>query len=96
MGGPEGAKVVAQNGFMPAMFGPEAKEAIATVLPNESSLKYFTEPVKRQIGWFNLYGPKVNTEIDELIEEYLLSDMTDDQFMGEVKKRFEEIIKMTM
>jgi len=96
MGGPEGATVVAKNGFMPAMFSPEAKEAIASVLPDESSVKYFTEPVKRQTSWFNKYGPKVDTAISEVIEEYLLSEMTQNQFMDTVRDRFEEIVNTTM
>ncbi|PIE31320.1 hypothetical protein CSA56_18625 [candidate division KSB3 bacterium] len=96
MGGPEGAAVVAKNGFMPAMFGPKAVEAIATALPDESSLKYFTESIARQTSWFNKYGPKISTEITNLMEEYLLNDMTDTAFMDEVKKRFEEIVKTTM
>jgi multiple sugar transport system substrate-binding protein len=95
MAGPDGAKVVAQNGFMPAMFGPAAKEAIASVLPDASSLKYFTEDSMHVTGWFGKYGSMVEAEIVKVLEEYLVTDMTDNQLMDTIKEHFEEVIKTT-
>jgi len=97
MAGAKGAEVVAKWGFLPPRSTPEVQKKLASVLPDEKSLKYFIEPKVVLPGWFNKYAPKLNTEIQKLMEEYLLTDMTDNQFMETViKKRFENIIKATM
>jgi multiple sugar transport system substrate-binding protein len=96
MAGPEGAKVVMQNGFMPAMFTEDVKEVAASALPDESSLKYYTEDTMHVTGWYSKYGTKVETELVKVLEEYLMSDMTDNQLMDTIKTRFEEIINTTM
>lgn len=92
MSGPEGSAVVAKNGFMPASSSPEVLEALKTVLPDESSIKYFTEPKVNVTGCFNKYGARVGTFLSDLVEEYLASEMTGDQVMAKVKAAFEEIL----
>ena len=96
MAGPEGAKVVMQNGFMPAMFTSEVKGVAASTLPDETSLKYYTEDSTHVTGWYNKYGSKVEAELVKVLEEYLMSDMTDNQLMDSIKAHFEEIINTTM
>ena len=95
MAGPEGAKVVGQNGFMPAMFTPEVQEVFSTVLPDETALKYYTEPKKNAIPRFNNYGSKVEAEIGKMIEEYLMGGIDQGQVEAVAKERFEEIVNMT-
>lgn len=95
MAGPEGSKVVAQNGFMPAMFTPEVHEVFSTLLPDESSLTYYTEPKKNVFPRFNRYGSKVETEIGNMMEEYLMGALTQDQVLPVAEERFEEIVNMT-
>ena len=96
MAGAEGAEVVAKAGFLPSRSTPEVLEALSIVVPDEQSLNYFTEDKMVVPGWFNKYAPKVDAEVGKLIEEYLLNDMTDGQFMETVKERFEEIVNTTM
>lgn len=95
MAGPEGAVVVGQNGFMPAMFTPEVQEVFSSVLPDETALKYYTEPKINMIPRFNRYGSKVEAAIGDMMEEYLMGAMTQDQVEAIATERFEEIVNMT-
>lgn len=96
MGGPEGAKVVAQNGFLPAVVTPEIEEAFASVFPDKASLKYFLEDRVVMPHWFNEYGFMIDTTLGSWMEEYLLTDMSDDQFKSLINEKLQEIIKITM
>jgi ABC-type glycerol-3-phosphate transport system substrate-binding protein len=95
MAGPEGAKVVAQNGFMPAMFTPEVQEVFSSVLPDETALKYYTETKTNMIPRFNKYGSKVEAEVVTMTEEYLMGAIEHDQVEAVATERFEEIVNMT-
>lgn len=91
MGGPEGAKVVAQNGFLPAVVTPEVKEAFVPVIPDEASLKYFLEDKVVMPQWFSKYGLKIDTTMGGVMEEYLTTDMSDDQLLSLIIETLEEI-----
>lgn len=95
MGSPEGAKVVAQNGFLPATVTPEVEEALATILPAGTSLKYFLEDRVVMAQWFNKYGPMVDTSLSSWMEEYLSTDMSDDELESFLIEKLEEIISKT-
>ena len=95
MAGPEGAVEVAKNGFMPAMFTPEVQEVFATVLPDETALKYYTETKTNKIARFNAYGSKVEAETATMMEEYLMGAIAPDQVEAVATERFEEIVNMT-
>jgi multiple sugar transport system substrate-binding protein len=93
MSGPQGAPVVAQNGFMTAIVTPEVKEAFKAVLPDDKSLQYFTEASQHVTGWFGKYGSQVEAEIVKVLEEYLMTEMADNQLMDTLKAHFEEVLK---
>ena len=95
-GGPEGAKVVAQNGFLPAMINDEVEVELAKIVPDKDSLKYFTESVPRHAAYLNKYGTKIETQVlNPLIEKYLVTDMSDGDFLLELDKGLKEVIKST-
>ena len=94
-GGPEGAKVVANAGFVPPRMTPEAKQALAKYVPDARSLDYFTETMTVNPPWYTKYGTKVQTLVGELMEEYLARDLSDAQLMDTFRKRLGEIVKTT-
>jgi hypothetical protein len=87
--------VVAQNGLMPAMFTPEVQEVFATVLPDETALKYYTETKKNMIARFNAYGSKVEAATATMMEEYLMGAIAPGAVEAVATERFEEIVNMT-
>lgn len=95
MGGPEGAEVVAKNGFMPPLDTPGVRKQLATSLPDEKSLEYMLEPARRALGAYNKYGSQIEAVFNRLIEEYLVTEMTGDQLIKEIESEFKEIIKNT-
>lgn len=96
MGGPEGAKVVAQNGFLPAVVTPEVEEAFVSVFPDKASLKYFLEDKVVMPHWLNKYGVGIENMLGPVMEEYLLTDMSDDQLKSLINEKLQEIIEITM
>jgi hypothetical protein len=67
----------------------------ATVLPDETALKYYTEPKTNRIARFNAYGSKVEGETATMMEEYLMGVIAPDQVEAVATERFEEIVDMT-
>ncbi|MCJ7617815.1 MAG: extracellular solute-binding protein [Desulfobacterales bacterium] len=96
MGGPEGAKVVAQNGFLPAVVTPEVEEAFVSVFPDKASLKYFLEDKVVMPHWLNKYGVGIENMLGPVMEEYLSTDMSDDQLKSLINEKLQEIIEITM
>lgn len=91
MGGPEGARVVARNGFLPAVVSPDVMKELASVVPDAKSLAYFTEKVPHEPGWYNRYGTAIWSAMDALIERYLLTDMSDTALIEEVQSQLKRI-----
>lgn len=91
MGGPEGAKVVARNGFLPALVSPEVVKELASVVPDAQSLSYFTEKAPHEPGWYNRYGTAVWSAMDTIIERYLLTEMSDTALIEEVQRQLRRI-----
>ena len=95
MGGPQGAVVVAKNGFLPAMVTPDVVTALKSALPDEESLNYFTEKTTVIPPYYTRYGSRVEQAILDTLQKYLLSDMTDDQVMTELKGKLQDIVNTT-
>jgi multiple sugar transport system substrate-binding protein len=95
MGGPQGAVVVAKNGFLPAMITPDVVSALKSALPDEQSLKYFTEKTPVIPPYYTRYGSRVEQAIIDTMQKYLVNDMTDEQVMGELRSKLQDIINTT-
>ncbi|MDR0623946.1 MAG: extracellular solute-binding protein [Treponema sp.] len=95
MGGPEGAKMAAQAGVLPAMVDEGVKEVLKQSIPDPDSLAYFVEnKISFPMG-YNKYGSRVENLINTLQEEYLLGKIPDSQFDSRLKASLEEIINTT-
>lgn len=91
MGGPEGAKIVASNGLLPAYITEGVKDELAKILPNETAVKYYTEPKTVNPQFYNKYGSAVESELAAVMEEYLASDMSTSELRALLKKRLEQV-----
>ncbi len=92
MGGPEGAKIAAQAGVLPATITPEVKQVLSKALPDSQSLEYFTEPKKSYPMLMTKFGSRIEAQINNMIEEYLLGKLSDADFDGKLKAGLKEII----
>lgn len=95
MGGPEGAEVVARNGFLTPMVTPAVMDAFGEVIPDAKSVEYFTEPRTVIAPFYNKYGSKIDQFLGSLMEEYLTSDWNDAALEARLKSGLEEIIATT-
>ncbi len=93
-GGVEGAKVVAKNGILPAIVNDEVQNELTKVVPDMESVKYLSEPAPKFTAYINKYGTKIETQVlNPLIEKYLVSDMSDGDFMVELDRGLKEVVK---
>ena len=95
MGGPEGAKVAAQAGVLPAMVDDGVKQVLAESVPDPQSLDYFVENKIAFPMTYNKYGSRVENLINAIQEEYLLGKLPDNQFDNRLRTGLEEIVKTT-
>lgn len=95
MGGPEGAEVVAANGFLTPMVTPGVMEAFKASLPDAKSIEYFTEPRQVNAPFYNKYGSKIDPYLGSLMEEYLASDWSDAELEAKLVRGLQEIIATT-
>lgn len=95
MSGPEGAKIAATYGILPAVASEEAVSIISENLPKGTSAQYYLEPKVSQSSNFSMYGTRVETEFSNLQEEYLLEIITSAEFMEKFKSICNEIVKTT-
>lgn len=95
MGSPEGAKVIAKEGFLPPIVTPEIEAQLAQVIPDRKSLEYFLEPAPRMIGMYNKYASQIETAFNKMIEEYLTTNLRDEDLIARLNRQFTEIIKST-
>lgn len=93
MGGPEGAKIAAKAGLIPAYITNEVKKEFSNILPDEKALKYFSEPRVVNTQFYNKYGSKVEIELAAIMEEYLSSPISDDKLYGLLKDRLKKVAR---
>jgi len=95
MGGPEGAKIAARSGVLPAMVNDGVIEVLAGSIPDPQSLEYFIEEkIVFPVG-YNQYGSRVENLINTIQEEYLLRKLSDAQFDTRLREGLEEIVRTT-
>jgi len=95
MGGPEGAKIAARSGVLPAMVNDGVIEVLAESIPDPQSLEYFIEDkIVFPVG-YNQYGSRVENLINTIQEEYLLRKLSDAQFDTRLREGLEEIVRTT-
>lgn len=95
MGSPEGAQVVAEAGFLPPLITPEVEEALRGAMPDDQSFEYFVEGPPVYPPHYTRYGTRVDQVLGEMMEDYLLSDWSDEEFMDEFRSRLEDIVSTT-
>jgi multiple sugar transport system substrate-binding protein len=95
MSGPEGAAIAASYGVLPAAASDAAKAIIAKSLPEGNSADYFLEARNNNTANFSPYATRVETEFSKLQEDYLLGNLTSDQFRKAFTASLNDIIKTT-
>jgi multiple sugar transport system substrate-binding protein len=95
MGGPEGAKIAAQSGVLPAMVDDGVKKVLSEAIPDAQSVAYFTEPKQTYPMLMTKYGSRIEAQINTQVEEYLLGKLTDATFDAAFKAGLKEIIDTT-
>lgn len=95
MGGPEGAKVAAAAGVLPAMVDPGVKEVLKAVFPDAQSLEYFTEAKKVYPMLMTKYGSRIEAQVNTMVEEYLLGKIPDADFDAKFRAGLKEIVATT-
>ncbi|MBN2533449.1 MAG: extracellular solute-binding protein [Spirochaetales bacterium] len=91
MGGPEGATIVAGSGLLPAYVTDAVKNEFKKILPDDTALAYYTEPVTVNTQFYNKYGSKVESELAAIMEEYLGADMSDAQLQNLIEQRLKQV-----
>ena len=95
MGGPEGAKVAARSGVLPAMVDEGVKEVIAESVPCPVSLEFFIEDKIVFPMAYNRFGSRIENLINIIQEEYLLDMLGNEQFNARLREGLEEIVRTT-
>jgi multiple sugar transport system substrate-binding protein len=91
MGGPEGAKIVAASGLLPAYITDEVKAEFSKILPDQSALDYYTEPRTVNTQFYNKYGSKVESELASIMEEYLANPVSDGELSATIEQRLKRV-----
>jgi multiple sugar transport system substrate-binding protein len=91
MGGPEGAKIVAASGLLPAYITEDVKAEFASILPDQNAINYFTEPRVVNTQFYNKYGSKVESELAAIMEEYLANPVSDAELRSTIEKRLQMV-----
>ena len=95
MGGPEGARIAAKAGVLPAMVDSGVRQVLAESIPDPQSLDYFVENKITFPMAYNKYGSRIENLINALQEEYLMGRIPDSQFDSRLRSGLEEIIRTT-
>jgi len=95
MGGPLGARVVAEAGFLPPIVTPQVISALEKAIPDERSLKMFAEGPRVIPTFYSKYGSRVEMMIQSIIEEYLVEKWTDEELMQRMRVELNDIIQTT-
>jgi ABC-type glycerol-3-phosphate transport system substrate-binding protein len=91
MGGPEGAKIVAKAGLLPAYITNDVKKIFADILPDKNAINYFAEPRQVNTQFYNKYGSKAEAELAAIMEEYLSTEMSDHDLKATLEQRLQRI-----
>jgi multiple sugar transport system substrate-binding protein len=91
MGGPEGAKIVAGAGLLPAYITDDVKNEFRKILPDDTALKYYAESKMVNTQFYNKYGSKVESELGTIMDEYLAADMSDAELKTLIEKRLKQV-----
>ncbi len=92
MGGPEGAKLAAEAGYLPALITPEVTKILSKNVPDTQSLEYLIEPKVTFPMLMTKYGTRVEAHVLSTIEEYLLGKLNDADFDAKFRSGLEEIV----
>ncbi|MFA6506899.1 MAG: extracellular solute-binding protein [Treponemataceae bacterium] len=95
MGGPDGAKIAAEAGVLPATVDAGVKAVLAKAFPDAQSLEAFTEPKKAYPLLLTKYGSRIEAQVNTMVEEYLLGKLTDADFDAKFKAGLKEIVATT-
>ena len=95
MGGPEGAVVVAGNGFLPPVVTDDVVAALAESIPDETSLQYFLEKKPVNSTAYNKYGSQVGLFLGDVLEEFLVEMISEDELEERIIAGLEDIIATT-
>ena len=95
MGSAEGAAVVARYGFLPPLITDEVKAELRTAIPDDTSFAYFTENPPVYPPHYTKYGSRIDALLSDLMQDYLIEDYSDAQFMALMRERLEEIRETT-
>ncbi len=91
MGGPEGAKIVAKAGLLPAYITDDVKKEFSNILPDETAIKYFSEPRTVNTQFYNKYGSRVESELESIMEEYLSKPISDAKLNNMLEERLKKV-----
>ena len=95
MGGPEGAKIAAKAGVLPAMVDAGVRQVLAEAIPDPQSLDYFVENKITFPMAYTKYGSRIEGLMNEVQEEFLLGKLTDAAFNARWRSGLQEIINTT-
>lgn len=95
MGGPEGAVVVARNGFLPPVVTDDVVAALAESIPDETSLQYFLEKKPVNSTAYNKYGSQVELFLGDVLEEFLVEMVAESELEERIIAGLEDIIATT-
>lgn len=96
MGGPEGAEHMANAGFLTPVMTEGVREELSAVIPDESSLEYFTEKApRRETQLLSPYGSRIDIFLGDLTEAYMQGNIAESELEDELIKGLEEIIETT-
>lgn len=96
MGSAEGARCVARNGILPAHVDAAVRAELAKVVPDKDSAMYLMENVPKIPLYYSVYGAQIEPALDILIDKYLSTGMTEEQFQRELVKSMQEIVDYTV
>jgi multiple sugar transport system substrate-binding protein len=92
LGGAQGAKVIAENGLYPPVQPPEVKAIFAKVIPDATSLGYYTETLRVLPFQFSKYGSMQEQAVIKVTEEYLNGQVDDAGLAARLKAALEGVI----
>jgi multiple sugar transport system substrate-binding protein len=92
LGGPEGAKILARQGLYPALITKEVMQIFTEVIPDVSSLAYYTEPVRILPFNFSKYGSMQEQAVIKVTQEYLAGKVDDAGLEARLRQALEQVV----
>lgn len=91
----EGAAAIATIGDLPAIASDEVRSIMSETVLDPVSLDYFLEDVPVKPIFYNKYGSKVDQTITRFTELYLLDEISDEDYLPELRKELQIISDTT-